>query len=332
MESEELKQLMKMYEQPWRHHHTWRHVDEMREAFLKRVNKSFDMNVFDYAIIFHDCVYEPLASDNEEKSNEKWKEYAGHCLFNKDFTNAVSNLILSTKHPEKCSTREEIAFRNLDWHDMGVVHDINDKYARWLEEYERNIFREFQKVSVEEYVKGRGRFLLDSVKKGLMTEEVAQYLLPLVNRKKTVGIYAGSFNPFHVGHLNILKKAEQMFDKVIVARGVNPEKKDNKIYGDVADFLSHHQVDKYDCQLVDYVNSKRSEYVQPVLIRGLRNGYDLNQEVNLISFVNAQADDRGIERVPIMYIHCDKEYEHVSSSAVRMLEENDAKRYIPEIK
>ena len=323
----------KMYDQPWRRHHTWRHIEEMREMFLEHVPKSFDMNVFDCAIAFHDCVYEPMASDNEEKSNEKWVEYAGHCLFDKDFTKAVSRLILSTRHPEKCRTKEEIAFRRLDWNGMGDVHKIDDRYARWLEDYERNIFLEFQKVPVEDYARGRVKFIDDSVKKGLMTEEVAQYLLPLVKRKKTVGIYAGSFNPFHVGHLNILKKAERMFDKVIVAKGVNPEKKNNAttIYGEVEQFLPHHQVDRYDCQLVDYVNSKRSELVEPVLVRGLRNGYDLNQEVNLISFVNEQADDRGIERIPIVYIHCDKEYEHISSSAIRMLEQEDGERYIPEV-
>ncbi len=39
-----------------------------------------------------------------------------------------------------------------------------------------------------------------------------------------LGIYAGSFNPIHRGHLNILQKARRVFDKVIVARGINPEK------------------------------------------------------------------------------------------------------------
>ena len=328
----EYNEIMKMYEQPWRRYHTKKHLRSMRELYNYSLYRDrLNETIFHLACDFHDCVYEPFAKDNEEKSNEVWLKYAKDNGIDGKTVERVSRLILSTKHPEDCKTEEEIVFRNIDWNDMGVVHEIDEYYSAWLTEYEDGIFREFQKVPVDDYVRGRVDFIKRSVALKLMTKEVAQYLLPLVNRKKTVGIYAGSFNPFHVGHLNILKKAEQMFDKVIVARGVNPEKKGNKDYGDVADFLPHHQVDKYDCQLVDYVNSKRSEYVEPVLVRGLRNGYDLNQEVNLISFVNAQADDRGIERVPIMYIHCDKEYEHVSSSAVRMLEENDAKRYIPEI-
>ena len=43
---------------------------------------------------------------------------------------------------------------------------------------------------------------------------------------KTLAIYAGSFNPFHIGHLNIVEKAEKVFGEgnVLIAMGVNPEK------------------------------------------------------------------------------------------------------------
>lgn len=68
----------------------------------------------------------------------------------------------------------------------------------------------------------------------------------------------------------------------------------------------------------------------PFQKRGLRNGYDLNQETNLIRFVDEQADAREIRRIPIVYISCDKEFEHVSSSAIRTLEPSDAERYVPD--
>ena len=39
-----------------------------------------------------------------------------------------------------------------------------------------------------------------------------------------IGFYAGSFDPFTVGHLHIVKVASKIFDKVIVGIGVNPKK------------------------------------------------------------------------------------------------------------
>ena len=41
---------------------------------------------------------------------------------------------------------------------------------------------------------------------------------------KTIAIYPGSFNPFHIGHLNIVEKTERIFGKgnVVVAMGINP--------------------------------------------------------------------------------------------------------------
>ena len=39
-------------------------------------------------------------------------------------------------------------------------------------------------------------------------------------------VFAGSFNPFTVGHLSILKRGLEIFDKVIVMIGHNASKKD----------------------------------------------------------------------------------------------------------
>ena len=335
MDYPERKDIEKLYDQPWRYHHNRQHYIDMKERLIfsvKKEDRAADVVILFNAILFHDAVYEPFATDNEDKSVELWKDYMTKNSGNPMLNDEVSNLIMSTKHPEKCKTPLEIAFRNADWNNMGIVHKIDDQYARWLENYEDNIFREFQKVSVEKYVEGRMNFLLKSFANGLITNEVFEYLRVLVKRKRRIGIYAGSFLPFHVGHLNILRKAEVMFDKVIVAQGMNPEKKNISRVGidNVSDILGHHQVEKYSGQLVDFVQSMRNDYCDPCLIRGLRNAYDLNQETNLINFLNEQSDARGIKRIPIIYIHCDKEFEHVSSSALRMLEQIDMQRYIPE--
>lgn len=43
-----------------------------------------------------------------------------------------------------------------------------------------------------------------------------------------VGIYPGSFNPWHDGHQDILNKALRIFDKIIVLQGHNPSKPEAK--------------------------------------------------------------------------------------------------------
>ena len=208
----EYDRIMEMYDQPWRYHHTKRHVNAMLHTLMKPPLK-WDVKVVTNAVTFHDCVYEPLANDNEEKSNELWIAYAKEHHFDDSLIESVSRLILSTKHPEGCSTDIEIAFRDADWNNMGNMRIIDGEYARWLDDYETNVFREFQKVPVEQYVRGRLNFIDNAVASQLMTKEVAEHLKPLVSRKRRIGIYAGSFFPFHVGHLNILRKAERMFDR-----------------------------------------------------------------------------------------------------------------------
>ena len=38
------------------------------------------------------------------------------------------------------------------------------------------------------------------------------------------GIYPGAFDPFHIGHLDIVRQAQKVFDRVFAIRAVNPEK------------------------------------------------------------------------------------------------------------
>ena len=325
--------IVGFYYQPWRYHHTTKHIDAIQSRLLKLNFNQLDEDAFYYASIFHDVVCEPGNTDNEERSNQLWLQWCAERKVSTTLKNKVSKLILLTADPRDCNihTQLEREFVNADWNDMGTTHVITDEYAQWLNQYEEDIFREYQKFPIEQYVEGRKRFLINAHLNSITTNAVHDYLMPLVGRKRKIGIYAGSFLPFHIGHLNILRKAEKIFDKVIVAQGLNPEKKNLSRVGinNVKNVLLHHQVDTYDCQLVDYIQSKRSDYCEPVLIRGLRNGYDLNQETNLIRFVNEQANARGIAPIPIAYITCDREFEHISSSAIRMLNAEDASRYFP---
>ena len=83
--------------------------------------------------------------------------------------------------------------------------------------FEHAIFYEYQHLGYNQYIQTVMHELLERGAK-------QDYIEYMRYNRRSIAVYAGSFNPFHRGHYNILIKAEQIFDKVIIARGINPEK------------------------------------------------------------------------------------------------------------
>lgn len=131
----------------------------------------------------------------------------------------------------------------------------------------------------------------------------------------TIGIYPGSFNPFHKGHYNILTKAEKIFDRVIIARGINLEK--TKSDWDIPRQVSDRaEVTTYNGLLTDFVEglTKLNPNYKIAVIRGLRNSVDLQYEMNQYRYFQDL-----MPTLQMVSIFCDKEYEHISSSGIRLL-------------
>jgi len=128
-----------------------------------------------------------------------------------------------------------------------------------------------------------------------------------------IGVYAGSFNPFHKGHYNILLKAEQIFDKVIIARGVNPEKSTTN-YIPLPNLLSDRPQMRYSGLLTDFIRNELAGYENITLIRGLRNSTDLQYEMTQYRYFQDL-----MPTIQVVSIFCDKEFEHISSSGIKLL-------------
>ncbi len=97
-------------------------------------------------------------------------------------------------------------------------------------------------------------------------------------------IYPGSFDPITNGHLSILRRGLEIFDEVVVAVAINPEKKSLFTIQERLDMINQVvagmegvRVDTFDGLLVDYVESQNTN----VILRGIRALSDFEYEFQL---------------------------------------------------
>jgi len=167
-------------------------------------------------------------------------------------------------------------------------------------------FVEHQAARMQDYFRERTAFL-----KTMPHSEPALAFIQGFHPK--VAVFAGSFNPFHKGHYNVLQKAERIFDKVIIAFGKNPDKS-QRTWARPAS-IQNRQIEEYDGLLTDFVASLGHEVV---VVRGLRNSTDFQYEQNQYRYIQEL-----MPGINIINIFCDKEFEHISSSGIRTLEKFD---------
>lgn len=130
-------------------------------------------------------------------------------------------------------------------------------------------------------------------------------------------IYPGSFDPITLGHIDIIKRAAKVFDKVTVAVLINVDKKGmftidervEMIKQAISDF-ENVEVISFSGLLVNLVKEKK----EPIIIKGLRNPTDFNYEMQM-DILNKMLD----KNCETMYFLADSKYNVVSSSAVKQI-------------
>jgi pantetheine-phosphate adenylyltransferase len=144
-----------------------------------------------------------------------------------------------------------------------------------------------------------------------------------------IGFYAGSFDPFTIGHLNLVKKAAKLFDKVIVGMGVNPKKtrafSNIEMRDAINRLFKNEGLDNCECIIYEGLTVEAArEYNTTYLIRGIRNGMDYDFEENL-ALVNEE-----ISGLDTLYIRAGA-FGAISSSMVKELMANnkEASKYLP---
>ncbi len=144
-----------------------------------------------------------------------------------------------------------------------------------------------------------------------------------------IAIYAGSFDPFTNGHLDIVNRGLEIFDKVIIAVARNSEKNSLFSIAERIDMINELikddprlKVETFEGLLVDYAMSKGAR----VLLRGLRAVSDFEFE-----FQMAQMNHNVCEKVETLFMMTSPECAYLSSSIVKEVGRlnGDISKFVP---
>ena len=141
-------------------------------------------------------------------------------------------------------------------------------------------------------------------------------------------IFPGSFDPFTIGHYDIVKRGLMLFDEIVIGIGRNSVKKDTfpirerlsaieKIFADEPSV----RVEIYDCLTVDFAKQAAASFI----LRGIRCVEDFEYERNMAE-ANKQLAD-----IETILLYTRPEYAHISSTLVRDLYAygKDITNYLP---
>ncbi len=128
-------------------------------------------------------------------------------------------------------------------------------------------------------------------------------------------IYPGSFDPVTFGHLDIIKRAAEVFDDIVVAVAQNSPKKtlfslEERVLmlKEATRGLKRVQVEPFDGLVIEFAKAKKAN----VLIRGLRMISDFEYELQM-ALTNRRLD----ERVETVFLMPSEGYSFLSSTLIK---------------
>jgi pantetheine-phosphate adenylyltransferase len=142
-------------------------------------------------------------------------------------------------------------------------------------------------------------------------------------------VFPGSFDPITLGHVDLIYRGLEIFDEIIIAIGVNADKKqlfslEDKIQQIKNTFKNEPRikVTSYKGLTVDFCKSINSKYI----LRGLRNSSDFNYEQSI-----AQTNS-SLSSIESVFLISSPQLTHISSTIVRDIIRNggDYKSLVPD--
>ncbi len=144
-------------------------------------------------------------------------------------------------------------------------------------------------------------------------------------------VFPGSFDPVTIGHMDLIKRALAIFDKLVIGVLANSAKnpfftEEERVYmlKELTKDIPGTEVMRFNGLLVDFVKETKADAV----IRGIRNSIDFEYELPL-----AQANYKLDYKADTIFLATLPEHSYISSSAVRELVryKGDIKGFVPDV-
>jgi len=148
--------------------------------------------------------------------------------------------------------------------------------------------------------------------------------------KNNIAIYPGTFDPVTFGHLDVLERAEKLFEKVIISVAVKSSKKTLfsteerlELIKNAACNISNIEIDSFEGLLVNYAEKKNAG----AIIRGLRAISDFEFE-----FQMALTNRKISSKVETVFLMPNEKYSYISSTLVKEISAygGDVSSFVPE--
>ena len=130
-------------------------------------------------------------------------------------------------------------------------------------------------------------------------------------------VFTGSFDPVHMGHIDIIRRAAKMFDEITVAVTVNLEKKNMfdydtrvRLIKEACKDIPNLKVEECKGLRAAYINEKGFD----VEVRSLRNSADFEYELPV-----AQMHQKLYDKAEVIFLMTDPEWSYISSNQVRQV-------------
>ncbi len=127
-------------------------------------------------------------------------------------------------------------------------------------------------------------------------------------------VYPGTFDPPHLGHLDIVNRAVKIFDRLVIAVARNPRKNllfsvEDRVdmFSKMVEDIQAVEVRRFDGLLVDFMKRENLE----VIVRGVRLFTDFEYELQIA------LNNYKLAKVETVFMMPSQDYIHISSTIVR---------------